>query len=158
MRKFLLILCCLPVCSFAQGFKFSKIQTGPYFGLQQGKHVVIEIGAERRLKEVKLRSPNSNALNLGLNYDYTNRILGSDLGYWFRPNRIAFTFGGIIAARSNFYRYSLGFSPCLGYKIWIVHAQAGYYFYPKSAFTGGTNNLFLSLRVVLTQHTHWKRK
>jgi hypothetical protein len=137
-------------------FDFKKIQTGPYFGFQQGRNIVLEIGAERRMKEIKWKSPNANAILLGVNYDYKAKILGADLGFWYRPNRLSFTFGGVVAGRSDFTRYMIGVSPTLGYKIWFLHAQIGYYFYPKSVLSSPTNNLFLSLRLVLTQKT--KRK
>jgi hypothetical protein len=137
-------------------FDFKKIQTGPYFGFQQGRNIVLEIGAERRMKEIKWKSPNANAILLGVNYDYKAKILGADLGFWYRPNRLSFTFGGVVAGRSDFTRYMIGVSPTLGYKIWFLHAQIGYYFYPKSVLSSPTNNLFLSLRLVLTQKTKWK--
>ena len=146
-------------CAVAQRkdfFDFKKIQTGPYFGFQQGRNIVLEIGAERRMKEIKWKSPNANAILLGVNYDYNAKILGADLGFWFRPNRLSFTFGGVVAGRSDFTRYMIGVSPTLGYKIWFLHAQIGYYFYPKSVLSSPTNNLFLSLRLVLTQKTRWK--
>ncbi|NDB35394.1 MAG: hypothetical protein EB023_08605 [Flavobacteriia bacterium] len=69
---------------------------------------------------------------------------------------MSFTFGGVVAGRSDFTRYMIGVSPTLGYKIWFLHAQIGYYFYPKSVLSSPTNNLFLSLRLVLTQKTKWK--
>ena len=146
-------------CAVAQRkdlFDFQKIQTGPYFGFQQGRNIVLEIGAERRMKEIKWKSPNANAILLGVNYDYKANMIGADLGYWFRPNRLSFTFGGVLAGRSNFTKGMIGFSPTLGYKIWFLHAQAGYYFYPKSVLSSATNRLFLTLRLVLTQKTRWK--
>lgn len=139
-------------------FNFKKIQTGPYFGLQQGRNLVVELGAERRMKEIKFKSPNSFALNAGINYDYRSRILGADAGFWFRPNRIGFTFGAAGAVRSNFNDAMIGLAPMLGYKIWLLHAFAGYYYYPKPLQSTMTNQLFVSLRLVLTQNSKWKNQ
>jgi len=138
-------------------FEFKKIQTGPYFGFQQGKNIVLEIGAERRMKEIKWKNPNAHAMLLGVNYDYKAKILGADIGYWFRPNRLSFTFGGALAARSNFTKSMIGLSPTIGYKIWLLHAQAGCYLYPKKISNVFTNTLFVSLRLVITQNTKWKK-
>ena len=148
-------------CAVAQRkdfFDIKKIQTGPYFGFQQGKNIVLEIGAERRMKEIKWKSPNANAILLGVNYDYKANMIGADLGYWFRPNRLSFTFGGVLAGRSNFTKGMIGISPTIGYRIWLLHAQAGYYFYPKKIPSVSTNTLFVSLRLVITQNTKWKNK
>lgn len=139
-------------------FNLKKIQTGPYFGLQQGRNIVLELGVERRMKEIKFKSPNSFALNAGINYDYRASLLGADAGFWFRPNRISFTFGASGAVRSNFDNAMIGFAPMLGYKIWLLHAFAGYYYYPQPLQGLSTNQLFVSLRLVLTQNSKWKNQ
>jgi hypothetical protein len=139
-------------------FNLKKIQTGPYFGLQQGRNIVFELGVERRMKELKFKSPNSFALHAGFNYDYRARTLGVDAGFWFKPNRISFTFGATGAVRSNFNDAMMGFAPMLGYKIWLVHAFAGYYFYPSPFQNSATNQLFVSLRLTLTHNSKWKNQ
>ncbi|NBY41379.1 MAG: hypothetical protein EBQ66_10975 [Flavobacteriia bacterium] len=47
-------------------FNFNKIQSGPYFGIQQGRNIVVELGYERRNKEIQFKSPNTHAFDLGL--------------------------------------------------------------------------------------------
>lgn len=135
-----------------------KIQTGPYFGLQQGRNIVLELGMERRMKEIKFKSPNSCALNAGVNYDYRAKTLGADVGFWIRPNRISFTFGASGAIRSDFNDAMIGVAPMIGYKIWLVHACAGYYYYPRPNLSLPSNQLFVSLRLVITQNAQWKNK
>ncbi|MBM3164268.1 MAG: hypothetical protein FJZ80_02295 [Bacteroidetes bacterium] len=135
-----------------------KIQTGPYFGLQQGRNVVIELGMERISKEIKWKSPNAFGLNAGVNFDYRARVLGGEIGSWFRPGRMSFTLGGAIAVRSDFNDVMIGLAPMLGYKIWMFHAFVGYYFYPTPLPNAQTNQLFVSLRIMLTQQSKWKNK
>lgn len=140
-----------------RNFDFRKIQSGPYFGLQQGKNWVVELGYERRMKEIKFKNPTSNAFFLGANYDINTLVLGSDLGFWFRPSRIGFTWGGQLAFRTDFEDSKIGFSPTIGYKIWFLHANVGYYFYTSPKTTIPTNQLFLNLRLVLSEKTKFKR-
>ena len=156
--KMLTLVFLIPFSLFAQApvNGFVKKQSGPYFGLQQGKEVVLEIGFEKRIKEIQFKKPHTHAFDLGANYDFKRSVLGADLGYWYRPNRIGFTFGGVVSLRSDFNRGVVGFSPTIGYKIWLLHANVGYYFYPNSLVS--TNTLFLNLRLVLSDKTSFKRK
>ena len=153
---FAFIIPCIVFSQTQAGFDFTKIQSGPYFGVQQGRNIVLELGFEKRIKEVKLKSPNAHAFNVGANYDYKAGVLGADAGYWFRPGRISFTVGTQAAVRSDFDRAMIGFTPTLGYKIWLLHANAGYYFYPKPIPGVITNNLFLQLRLVLSESTKFR--
>jgi hypothetical protein len=50
----------------------------------------------------------------------------------------------------------IGFTPTVGYKIWLLHANAGFYFYPKPIPGVQTNNLFVQLRLVLTEKSTLK--
>jgi len=145
-----------PAMLFAQKkqwFDFTKIQSGPYIGVQQGRNLVFELGYERRSKEIKLKNASSHAFNIGANYDYRAGILGADAGFWFRPNRFGLTFGAQVAARSNFDQGMLGFTPTVGYKIWFIHANAGYYIYPKPLSGAKTNNLFVQVRWVFSENS-----
>jgi hypothetical protein len=139
-------------------FNLNKIQSGPYFGIQQGRNIVIELGYERRNKEIQFKSPNTHAFDLGANYDYKAKLIGADLGYWFRPNRIGFTFGAQVAARTNFNHAMFGVSPLIGYKIWLLHANAGYNWYPQKIPSVYTNTLFVNLRLILVNKSKIKRK
>ena len=159
--KLLFLYCCIPVLLLAQkkhSIDLTKIQSGPYIGLQQGRNLVVEVGFEKRFKEIKWKSPNAHAFNIGVNYDYKARMLGADAGYWYRPNRLGLTFGGQLAVRSNFDRGMVGFSPTLGYKIWLLHANIGYYIYPNPLPGIKTNYLFLQARLVFTEHSRIKNK
>ena len=75
---------------FLERKNINIIKNGPYFGVQKGKFIIAELGGERQWKDYQLRKPKTHALNLGFNYDFTNDVLGYDVGYWYKPSNIAF--------------------------------------------------------------------
>lgn len=120
-------------------------KTGPYLGLQQGKYMFLEIGAERIWKKLRLKKPFSQAVHMGFNYNVKHNVLGYDVGYWCRPHRFGLTYGANLFFRTDFDRGKIGVAPVLGYKVWFVHIQTGYNFMPRpSEFE--TNTFFISLR------------
>ena len=134
------------------------VKNGPYFGLQKGKFIVVGIGGERQWKDYQLRKPKTHALNLGFNYDFTNDVLGYDLGYWYKPSNIGITYGAALLLRTDFTNTKVGFAPVIGYKIWQLHVQTGYQFLLKTKSTSfETNTLFISLRFVLINNTKIKK-
>ena len=122
-------------------------KSGPYFGIQQGRFTIPEIGWENQWKRIKLRKPTIHAVNAGFNYNIRYNVLGFDAGYWYKPHRIGLTFGGALFYRSDFESSRLGIAPNIGFKIWLMHVQVGYHFMsrPKTVFE--TNKMFISLRV-----------
>ena len=134
------------------------VKNGPYFGLQKGKFIVVGIGGERQWKDLQFRKPKTHALNIGFNYDFSNNVLGYDLGYWYKPSNIGLTYGAALLLRSDFTNTKLGFAPVIGYKIWQLHVQTGYQFLLKTKSTSfETNTLFISLRFVLINNTKIKK-
>ncbi|MFM7565249.1 MAG: hypothetical protein ACKO4K_00730 [Flavobacteriales bacterium] len=146
----------------ATSFGFTKIQLGPYLGLQKGRNTVLELGLEKRIKEIALGHRSSYAINLGANFDFQSLLVGLDGGLWFRPHNVGFMWGGQLALRSDFHQSMVGISPTLGYKIWFLHATLGYYVYPKKIPNVVTNHLYASVRLTLTQEkkvkTHERSK
>lgn len=140
-------------------FKVNVKKTGPYFGLQQGKYLVPEIGVERQWKQIKLSTSITHAAHTGFNYNFKGKILGYDLGYWIKPNRIGLTYGGNLVFRTDFSRSKIGIVPVVGFKFWMLHAQTGYHFMTR---TDGfeTNYFFISLRIGLIndRDVDFKRK
>lgn len=158
--KPLIFIFTLSFVGFSQSqssFGFNKIQLGPYLGLQKGKNTVIELGVEKRVKEVSLLKRSSHAYNIGANFDLNSLLVGIDGGVWFRPHSIGLLWGGQLAIRSDFNQYIIGVSPTIGYKIWFIHATLGYYYYPLNIPNIITNNLYVSLRLNLTQNSKWKK-
>lgn len=160
MNKWLLGACVLVVSlmSFGQSegsilavkkplLEVSVTKSGPYFGLQRGKYTVLEIGAERQWKKVRLKLPVTHAAHLGFNYNFKYNMLGYDMGYWYRPHRIGLTYGGNLFMRTNFDNTRVGIAPVIGYKIWLLHFQTGYHFMGRLPENFETNRFFVSLRI-----------
>lgn len=129
--------------------KIDVVKTGPYFGIQKGKYAIFELGVERQWKQIKLNSPSTHAVHAGFNYNFKYNVLGYDLGYWFKQNRLGFTYGATLCLRTNFDRTRVGIAPVVGYKLWQFHLQTGYHFLTRSTVFKETNGLFISLRFVL---------
>lgn len=172
MKKLLLIVfICLSTPIFSQGFltgssnrdnPFLKIKirkTGPYFGLQRGKYLILEGGVEHLWKKVELRDAVNHAVNAGFNYNFMYNILGYDMGYWVKPHRVALTYGANLVFRTNFDTHIIGLAPVIGFKFWLLHLQTGYHFLPgKPKRDFETNTFFVSLRIGLANErkVDWK--
>ena len=123
---------------------------GPYFGIQRGEFTIAEFGVERQWKRVRLINPQTHAAHLGFNYNFKHNILGYDLGYWFKTERLGLTYGANIFMRTNFTDTRVGIAPVIGYKIWLLHLQTGYHFMPRLPEENfETNTYFISLRMVI---------
>mgnify|MGYP006231789699 CR=1 FL=1 len=122
-------------------------KSGPYFGLQRGKYTVPEIGVERQWKQVRLKNPQTHAAHLGFNYNFKYNMLGYDMGYWFKTQRLGLTYGGNLFFRTNFDHSRVGFAPVIGYKFWLLHFQTGYHFMGRPPENFETNRFFVSLRI-----------
>lgn len=158
--KYLILVLLIPhllISQYSPPMEFKKVQSGPFVGLQKGRHIVLELGYEKRIKEVKLFRPHAQAFNVGVNYDFRAGLLGADAGYWFRPSRISLTMGVQAATRTNFEKSTVGISPTIGYKIWFLHANVGYYLYPKPIPGIKTNTLFVQLRMVFTEKSNLRK-
>ena len=124
-------------------------KSGPYFGLQNGKYLVAEFGAEKQYKKVRLIRPITHAFHTGFNYNFKRNVLGYDLGYWFQVGRLDLTYGANLVLRTDFDETRLGFAPVVGFKLFQFHLQTGYNFLtPARTFTE-TNTFFVSLRLVM---------
>lgn len=122
-------------------------KTGPYFGVQRGKYTVIEIGAERQWKKIRLKKPIIHAAHAGFNYNFKYNMLGYDMGYWYKPNRIGLTYGANLFFRTNFNDTRAGIAPVIGFKFALLHLQTGYHFMSRLPDNFETNRFFISLRI-----------
>jgi hypothetical protein len=143
---------------FEQRKKMKMVRTGPYISLQQGRYLVPEFGAERQWTQVKLKDPHTHAAHMGFNYNIRYGVLGYDVGYWFKTNRIGLTYGGNLCFRTDFSYSRVGFAPVLGFKLWQFHLQTGFHFLTRSAVKFETNTYFASLRFVIVNDRDLKRK
>lgn len=139
--------------------KVNVKKTGPYFGLQQGKYLVPEVGVERQWKRIRLLNSITHAAHMGFNYNFKYKVLGYDAGYWVKPHRIGLTYGANLFFRSNFDRGRIGIAPVIGLKLWLLHLQTGYHFM-LSASDFETNTFFISLRIgiINNRDIDFKRK
>jgi len=159
-RLLVIFLLLIPALSYAQKketifgkkkqplVEISVKKSGPYLGIQRGKYTVPEIGVERQWKQVRLKNPHTHAAHLGFNYNIKYNILGYDMGYWFKTNRLGLTYGGNLFFRTNFDESRVGIAPVIGYKVWLLHFQTGYHFMPRLPEENfETNRFFVSLRI-----------
>lgn len=160
MRKSILtfIMFSTIACAYAQfDGAFNKVRkplidisvkkTGPYFGLQRGEYTILEIGAERQWKRIRIKKSVTHAAHLGFNYNFKYNVLGYDMGYWFKPHRIGLTYGANLFFRTNFTHSRIGVAPVIGLKFWLLHLQTGYHFMPPLHDNFETNTFFISLRI-----------
>lgn len=137
--------------------KLKVTKTGAYIGCQFGSFTVPEFGGERQWQRVRLNNPITHAIHSGVNFNIKYKVFGYDLGYWYKPNRLGLTYGANLIYRTDFTHNRIGVAPVIGYKIWQIHAQAGYHFLtPRYDFE--TNTLFVTLRFVMINDRDWKIK
>lgn len=142
-------------------FQFKKrhvVRSGPIFGVEKGQSIGIELGAEKQWKQLKLKNAPTIAINSLLSYDYQNEVLGFDIGSWYKKSALGFTLGASLGVRSDFTNNRVVFTPTIGYKIWQLHAMAGYHFLsPSPSFMQPVNTVFVSLRFVLINNSKVKK-
>jgi len=124
-------------------------QSGPYFGLQQGKYTVAEVGGEMQWRKMRLKKPTTHAVNAGIDYNLFENVLGFNTGYYYKGGRTKLTYGANLVYRSDFTNNRFGFGPALGYKLFGFHAQVGYFLLTPHETFINTNTLYVSLRFVL---------
>jgi len=144
--------------SIFQVKKRHVVRSGPVFGVEKGQSIGIELGAEKQWKQLKFKNAPTIAINSLLSYDYQNEVLGFDIGSWYKKNSLGFTLGASLGVRSDFTNNRMVFTPTIGYKIWQLHAIAGYHFLsPSTSFIQPVNTVFVSLRFVLINNSKVKK-
>jgi hypothetical protein len=127
--------------------KLKTVTFGPYLEAEKGKYFLLELGFEAQIKSLKLNASQAHGISGGLNYDFKSSNIGCDLGYWFRPRVLGFTFGANLGFRSDLSSTSsFGISPTIGYKFWLLHAQAGFYLWTVKPSIMYTNTVYVALK------------
>lgn len=165
-----LVLLFLTVTLIAQESKVKKFfdisdveldvrKFGPYIGWQQGRFSSIEFGAEFQHKNITLFNPTTHSLHVGFNYNFSNNLLGYDLGYWYKAGRLNLTYGVNALFRTDYVENAVGIAPVIGYKLGQIHMQTGYNFLTKVSPTFPCNTFFMTIRLVLVKHRNfiWKK-
>lgn len=163
MKQFLYFIFTVLICTsqpFAQQEKKPLIEPhvkklGPYFGIQQGRFTVGEIGMEAQFKSLKIKRPKTHGVHLGLGYNIPNNSMQINTGYWHKPSRFDLTYGVDFGMRSNFEVNRFGIAPVVGYKIFGFHLRAGYMFLTRSTTFTETNTLFINLRFILVNRRNF---
>jgi hypothetical protein len=137
-------------------------KTGPYFGIQQGKYTVGELGGEMQFKRIKLKKPHTHGIYVGGEYNIPNNSLGFNTGVWRKPGRFDFTYGVNLAYRTDFDFNRWGGGPFVGYKIYGFHLMTGYNFLTRAGEFTEVNHLYISLRFTLVNNRdtnfEWRKK
>ncbi len=134
--------------------KLNVRKTGPFLGVEQGKYFNANFGIERQWADIKLVKPHTNALNLQFDYNFTQKQMGSQIGYWFKTGRVNLTYGARISWHTDFDSHHLfSFSPNVGYKLLQAHFQLGVNLQQKNDFVVN-NTFYASLRWVFIND--WK--
>ena len=138
---------------FFQLPSYDVVRTGPYVGYQWGNYGVFELGFERQWKELKLFKSKSTALYGGLNYNYSEGVIGCDVGVWRKLGFWGITYGvsGIYRTDLNYHKF--GLSPMLGWKFGRFHLDVGYQLLIPEAQVAGVNEFYATL-----QFKDWSNK
>ncbi len=133
------------------------IKTGPFLGVEQGKYFNANFGVERQWQQIKLAKPHTNAVNVQFDYNFTQKQMGSQIGYWYKAGRLNLTYGGRLAWHTDFDgHHQFGIAPNVGYKFMQGHFQLGVNIQQRSDFVVG-NTFYASLRWVFINERKFDR-
>jgi hypothetical protein len=145
----LILLLNLPGFSQRRFFQlpsYDVVRTGPYVGYQWGNFGVFEVGFERQWKELKLFKPKTTAVYGGLNYNYSEGVIGCDLGVWRKLGFLGITYGVAGIYRTDLTYNKVGVSPMLGWKVGRFHLHVGYQFMIPNQQEPMVNEFYTTLR------------
>lgn len=125
---------------------YDVVRSGPYVGYQQGDFSSIELGFERQWKEIKFFKSNTTALYGGLNYNYSEGVIGGDIGVWRKLGFLGITYGASGIYRTDLNYHKFGLSPMLGWKVGRFHLHVGYQILLPEEQVVGVNTFYATLR------------
>lgn len=137
--------------------KLYMVKMGPYLGLEQGKYLNFNFGLERQWQQLKLLKPHTHAANVQFGYNFKYKVIGAQLGYWFKTGRMNLTYGGRLLWCTNSDEHRFGFSPNVGYKFMQAHFQLGVNLMPRNADFKEVNTFYASLRWVFINERKIKK-
>lgn len=133
------------------------IKTGPFIGVEQGKYFNANFGVERQWQDIKLFGPQTHAVNVQFDYNFTQNQMGSQIGYWYKTGRLNLTYGARLNWTTDFEGHHLfGFSPNVGYKLLQGHFQLGVNLGTRSDYME-RNTFYASLRWVFINERKFER-
>lgn len=138
--------------------KLKMVKMGPFIGLEQGKYLNFNFGMERQWQQLKLIKPQTHAVNVQFDYNFKYKVMGAQLGYWFKVGRLNLTYGARLSWRSDFDEHRFGISPNVGYKFMQAHFQLGVHLMPPNAHFEEVNTFYASLRWVFINDRKIEKK
>ena len=167
MRIVVLLLCLFPFSGSGQLLKRDKklfesklsvVKTGPYLGLEQGKYLNFNFGVERQWQQIKLIKPMTHAANVQFDYNFKQKVMGAQAGYWFKAGRLNITYGARVSWRTDYNYHLFAVSPNVGYKLLQAHFQLGVNLMPRNESFRNVNTFYASLRWVFINNRDFRRK
>lgn len=137
--------------------KLRVVKMGPFLGLEQGKYLNFNFGFERQWQQLKLINPQTHAVNLQLDYNFKQKVMGAQLGYWFKVGRMNITYGGRLSWRTDYTYNRFAISPNVGYKFLQAHFQLGVNLMPRNEYFKNVNTFYASLRWVFINERKFKK-
>lgn len=137
--------------------KLYMVKMGPYLGLEQGKYLNFNFGVERQWQQLKLVKPHTHAANVQFSYNFKYKVIGAQVGYWFKAGRMNLTYGGRLVWHTNSDEHRFGFAPNVGYKFMQAHFQLGVNLMPRNTDFSEVNTFYASLRWVFINDRKIKR-
>jgi len=131
--------------------QIKTVKSGLILGLQNGKYTAFEIGGERHWKKIKLKNPTTIAVNAIMEYQFKSNVFGLKPGFWFKTNRLGFTYGSSITFLSDFDYTRWGIAPQLGFRFLIFHGLASYNITVGPKAFEEFNRLNVALRIYLNK-------
>lgn len=138
--------------------KLKMVKMGPFIGLEQGKYLNFNFGLERQWQQLKLIKPQTHAANVQFDYNFKYKVMGAQLGYWFKVGRLNLTYGARLSWRTDFDEHRFGISPNVGYKFMQAHFQLGVHLMPPNAHFEEVNTFYASLRWVFINERKIEKK
>lgn len=138
--------------------KLKMVKMGPFIGLEQGKYLNFNFGMERQWQQLKLIKPQTHAANVQFDYNFKYKVMGAQLGYWFKVGRLNLTYGARLSWHSDFDEHRFGISPNVGYKFMQAHFQLGVHLMPPNTHFEEVNTFYASLRWVFINDRKIEKK
>jgi hypothetical protein len=137
--------------------KLRMVKVGPFVGLEQGKYLNFNFGMERQWQQLKLIKPQTHSVNIQFDMNFKYRIMGAQLGYWFKVGRLNLTYGARASWHTDFDHHRFAVSPNVGYKFMQAHLQMGVHLSVPDNSKMEVNTFYASLRWVFINERRFKK-
>jgi hypothetical protein len=130
--------------------KLRQRNFGAILGVQRGRYMFFEFGAEHHWRTISLTNPRIYALSANAAYNFGHNVLGYNATFWFKQGRINLTYGLNAAYYTDFTHARYGGGPVVGFRLLGFHLATGYNYLAGNKTEGQgltkVNPLYISLR------------